>query len=542
MRKTTTLLSLIPIVILLVSNISAGTYSGGTGEPNYPYLISTAEDLNAIGADSNDWDKHFVLTNDIDLSCYGGTSFNMIGIYMWHNPDNKPFTGVFDGNNHTIYNFTHTSTDMVGVGLFSFVDGPNAQIKNLRLMDPNVDAGSGSVAGCLVGSLVGYLIDGTISNCSVEGCRVLGAEPIGGMVGRSEGLITDCYAEGEVIGTYVSDDVGVLLGLNWHGDVANCGSDGYTEGDWDIGGLVGNLSYGTMTNCYSRAEVHGIGAVGGLVGHNYRSTITNCWSTGNVSGDYGVGGLVGENPYSNINNSYCKEATVSGIEQCGGIAGMSSRGSITNCYSQCDVSAIDGYVGGVVGYSYEGNIYHCYSASTLSDGNYRGGFAGYDNYGIYTKCFWDQNLVGGANGIGNTSDPNVIGLPTVEMQLQNTFTDYGWDFVTPIWTIDEGVDYPRLWWEVVAGPVEPVELTDELAEDVFELNLPKGLSNSLLAKLDNAIKLLEDDNDNNDAAAVNLIQAFINAVNAQSGKKISETDADNLIAAAQQIIDLLTSE
>ncbi|MHC4692790.1 MAG: hypothetical protein ACYS67_08610, partial [Planctomycetota bacterium] len=27
--------------------------------------------------------------------------------------------------------------------------------------------------------------------------------------------------------------------------------------------------------------------------------------------------------------------------------------------------------------------------------------------------------------------------------------DAGWDFSTPVWTIDEGVDYPRLWWEFV---------------------------------------------------------------------------------------------
>ena len=35
------------------------------------------------------------------------------------------------------------------------------------------------------------------------------------------------------------------------------------------------------------------------------------------------------------------------------------------------------------------------------------------------------------------------------MQTMSTFTDAGWDFNTPVWTIDEGVDYPRLWWEFV---------------------------------------------------------------------------------------------
>ncbi len=36
-------------VIPLVSNLWAGNYSGGTGEPNSPYLIADANDMNEIG-------------------------------------------------------------------------------------------------------------------------------------------------------------------------------------------------------------------------------------------------------------------------------------------------------------------------------------------------------------------------------------------------------------------------------------------------------------------------------------------------------------
>ena len=45
-------------------------YGGGTAEPNDPYLIYTAEHLNALGAEPNDYDKHFKLMADIDLSGY----------------------------------------------------------------------------------------------------------------------------------------------------------------------------------------------------------------------------------------------------------------------------------------------------------------------------------------------------------------------------------------------------------------------------------------------------------------------------------------
>ncbi len=87
---------------------------------------------------------------------------------------------------------------------------------------------------------------------------------------------------------------------------------------------------------------------------------------------------------------------------------------------------------------------------------------------------------------------------------------------------------------------DPLELLEMLAEDVSGLGLHKGIETSLLAKLNTAIKKLQDDNEKNDVAAEKALQAFINAVQAQSGKKIPESDADALITAAQQILDLLT--
>ena len=91
-------------------------------------------------------------------------------------------------------------------------------------------------------------------------------------------------------------------------------------------------------------------------------------------------------------------------------------------------------------------------------------------------------------------------------------------------------------------PLTPVELLVDLADYVDGLSLQKGIANSLLAKLDTALEKLEDENDNNDQAAINSLKAFINAVEAQHGKKILEEDADALIAAAEEIIELLGDE
>jgi len=59
---------------------------------------------------------------------------------------------------------------------------------------------------------------------------------------------------------------------------------------------------------------------------------------------------------------------------------------------------------------------------------------------------------------------------------------------------------------------------------------------SLNSKLAVALNALEDVRTNNDIAATNALEAFINAVEAQRDKEISSADADELIAAAQAII------
>ncbi|MHC4123152.1 MAG: hypothetical protein ACYSSI_06210 [Planctomycetota bacterium] len=89
---------------------------------------------------------------------------------------------------------------------------------------------------------------------------------------------------------------------------------------------------------------------------------------------------------------------------------------------------------------------------------------------------------------------------------------------------------------------DPVELLFDLRDQIIKLEFPKGTTKSLLAKLDTALKLLEDENENNDVAAINVLEAFINAVEAQYDKKIPTVDADVLISTAEQIIELLSTE
>jgi len=122
--------------------------------------------------------------------------------------------------------------------------------------------------------------------------------------------------------------------------------------------------------------------------------------------------------------------------------GASQGGTISNCSATGNVSG-DSKVGGLVGYFYHNAISNCYSAGSVVGTTDVGGFVGYHSIGSYDKCFWDNTINPGLDGIGNTTDPNVIGKSTANMQTKSTFTDAGWDFME-IWNIGENQTYPYL--------------------------------------------------------------------------------------------------
>ncbi len=324
-------------VICCCSLSAQGKYGGGTGEPNDQYQIRDANHMQAIGADANDWDKHFKLMADINLDAYTGDAFNIIGVghfectldLCWL--DGTPFTGVFDGNGHTISNFTYEYNGEEFVGLFGYVDGESAQIKNLRLIDPNVDAGKDDV-----GSLVGYLEDGTITDCYVEGGSISGNHAVGGLIGAtgSTPQISNCHATGNILGT--GWHVGGLGGAN-SGTISNCYSKASAMGVNGVGGLAGG-NYGTITDCYSNGNVSGTTNVGGLVGRNglcipewrcFPGTISNCYSAGSVSGDGDVGGLVGLNEFGTITDSFW-DTDISDVNNMCGSEGSGGSGCDPN--------------------------------------------------------------------------------------------------------------------------------------------------------------------------------------------------------------------
>jgi len=98
---------------------------------------------------------------------------------------------------------------------------------------------------------------------------------------------------------------------------------------------------------------------------------------------------------------------------------------------------------------------------------------------------------------------------------------------------DGGVGSGNFTCDVLPVPELMVEI---LLNEVNTLELPDGIGNSLSSALDTAMAALGDSNTENDVAAANALGAFLNKSEAQRGKKISEEDADDLIAKVQEII------
>lgn len=179
----------------------------------------------------------------------------------------------------------------------------------------------------------------------------------------------------------------------------NISKKGITGGS-SVGGVCGSLSYGNIENCMVTGDISGGEDVGGIVGYSRGySSISQCASSGNIMANSGyVGGILG---YGSC--------------------------SIKNCYSIANVKGEGSYSSRVCGIG--GSSENCYFAGTISGADI--------NYvypiGSNTNSYYDseKTKISGKPGA----------LTTKQMKQQASFQ--GWDFDN-IWTIQEGVDYPKL--------------------------------------------------------------------------------------------------
>jgi hypothetical protein len=281
-------------------NTSGGAFAGGSGTAGSPYTIASPAQLDSIRSIFRGCD--FELTTDISLQPYiddyARGSWGPIGSYS------EPFTGNFDGANHSITNLKVTGTRS-RVGLFGTTSG--ATISDLRV--------SGNVTGrLLVGGLIGEANTTTVTHVSaaVEMTSTLGI--IGGLIGSAldvsiekssaSGNISMAAGQeygGGLVGEYVSNAPGVHISQSFaSGNVAGVRSSGL--GTRYVGGLIGSIgamdpsSATTITDVYATGDVSGDGQVGGLIGSAGLTTITRAFATGINNSHDGSGGLIGLTP------------------------------------------------------------------------------------------------------------------------------------------------------------------------------------------------------------------------------------------------------
>lgn len=273
------------------------------------FTLNNAEQLAGLAKlvyDGNDFSgKTIVISNDIDLGKHLWTSIG----YSYQ----KPFSGTFLGNNHTIKNvFINRPTgDFVGF----FGQAFKATFKDLKL--DNVMIRAKDTAGCFVGNFS--------TNSLVENCHVTNGE-----------IITTSYNVGGFAGSVLTDSF-----------VNNSSFEGYVEGVNQIGGFTGNLWD--------------------------KSTITNSFAKGKVVGEYIIGGFLGfstmafgPNRMNTIKDSYSISDVEAKLERAGGFVGYAQTAlTVENTYTVSTVNApiATGTYAGMIG---SANFFNSYYDETIS--------------------------------------------------------------------------------------------------------------------------------------------------------------------------------
>jgi len=318
----------------------------GSGTNADPYVVTNVSELQAM---EDDTDASYVLGNDIAAGATDGwndrAGFEPVG------PRTDPFTGTFDGKNHTITGLT-IDRDAFDVGLFGHVDG--GTVENVTLDD--VDVTGGDRVGALAGTA-----SGKVREVTVRG-TVTGDSGVGGALGFNEGSVDSATSTATVNGT---ESVGGLVGRNtYKGTVASSSSRGVVGGAENVGGLIGTNA-GPVTRSTSAATVTGERYAGGLVGRTVISsaTVSLSTATGTVTGERHVGGLVGQG--GTISDSYAT-TTVEGREYTGGLTG-SPASLVVDAYWDTETTGQDDSRGEESGFVEQGEVTGLTTAQMTGD-------------------------------------------------------------------------------------------------------------------------------------------------------------------------------
>ena len=248
----------------------------GSGTSGSPYLITSAQELAGlayrVNSGTNYSGRYFRQTRDIDLSAHYWTA---IGDFE----NGRSFLGNYDGDGHKITGLFINSGSFQG--LFGYIgNSSSASIHDLAIVDSSIQGDD------YLGAIVGYIENGTISNCYNAG-TVSGYSSIAGIAGSNiSATIRNCYNTGNISGDVLVGGI-VGEGGNSGGTVANCYNTARISGDAGIGGIIGT-NMGRVYSCFNTGAVSGSSA-GGIIGETEVSRNSNCYFGGSCTLSYGIG-------------------------------------------------------------------------------------------------------------------------------------------------------------------------------------------------------------------------------------------------------------
>ena len=285
-------------------NITLNYDPGYTEVSEGNYTVNNEKGLKNLAelVNNGETDINITLNTDLNLT---NMEWTPIGT------ESQPYTGTFDGGNHTITGLKIDQSGTDNVGLI----------------------------GCL-GS------GGKVQNVTLTNISVSGANCVGGIAGQNYGTVENCSVNGTVTGKGFTD-TGGIAGSNY-GTISGCSAEGTVTGSVNVGGIAGGSYLGVIIDgCHSTAAVSGISSVGGVLGNlGNNSFLMACYSTGNVTVTSTDGSFVG------------------------GVVGINSQGTVTGCYHATgEITSLGGgRIGGIVGENYIGTVAACYWDSNLSSG------------------------------------------------------------------------------------------------------------------------------------------------------------------------------
>jgi len=367
--------------------------------------IGSAADLVALINDTSKWDGEYTLTADIDIS---GRTQGQIGTYE------KPFSGVFDGNGHTVT--VDVLVNECG-GLFGVIE--NATVKNLTVKgrvectfaaenaETKLESGYSATAGVIGVVHTGSVVENCVNYAEVYGpCNVGGVIGLVNNIGETTVDVINCANYGQVHSTYgnmggvigrIRTQTEVVPALTVKG-CANYANLHYESEDRArLAGIAAyvrsNTGFIIIENCRNEGNLEGVngatgsanfpfvGAISGrveMVGESSGIHYIGCYNSGMMSSTKYASGVVALVTRDDgcIGNSF----TIKDCVNVGAITGgtyaagilahckndcmADTRAEIVNCLNTAPIVA-EGCAGGIIGRQYGFDIKNTVNLGTV---------------------------------------------------------------------------------------------------------------------------------------------------------------------------------